>query len=294
MKPRLQAVTDIENGQLKGPYPVGLFQQSRTKVKSCNICFVRLGIINEGRVTAKDTKAYDILPTVVDSACAKLEKEGKAARRYVETPSSTRIRTRFIYSTSYAPSQIDETIQRKAQLLARHYDLSSELALHGEKLVADVCEQLGYTEIETRKEKHSDQNLLEVGIERHDIDVFAKHPTGTYYQNIEVKNRRAKIEEGEIDEITRTTLLAHLRWQLDIRTALVAVRTTRTAEQRLRTEDIPIAYAGKIHAPEKYRELYEELNRRLAYEILITDSPSTYLQNNIAKYILAHSYRATS
>jgi hypothetical protein len=58
MKPCLHVITDIENGQVEGPYPVALHRKSKTRIKSCNICFVRIGIVNHGRVTAEDAKAY--------------------------------------------------------------------------------------------------------------------------------------------------------------------------------------------------------------------------------------------
>jgi hypothetical protein len=58
----LRVLTDIENGQVKGPYPVALQRKSKTRISSCNICFVRIAIVNDGRVTAQDAKAYaDIL-----------------------------------------------------------------------------------------------------------------------------------------------------------------------------------------------------------------------------------------
>jgi hypothetical protein len=58
MKPRLSVVLDIENGQLKGPYPVALHRSSGTKVEACNICFARIAVVNHGRMTAEDCKVY--------------------------------------------------------------------------------------------------------------------------------------------------------------------------------------------------------------------------------------------
>ncbi|MGA2790984.1 MAG: hypothetical protein ABSF00_09465 [Candidatus Bathyarchaeia archaeon] len=231
-------------------------------------------------------------PTVVDPAIRQLQAEKKVSVRLITTPSEEKTETRFIYCTDFSQTQIDEVIQEKAQLLAKHYDLHEEIGLHGENLVTQICQALGYTEVETRKKSHLTQDLLEPGIARRDIDVFAKHPTNGYYQNIQVKNRRAKLETKEVDEFIRTTSIARLRWKLDIRTAVVAVRTQPKAASILIAEHIPIAYAGNIYAPEKYHDLYEELNQRLSYGFVITDNPSNSepLYKNISQFILGHNY----
>jgi Holliday junction resolvase-like predicted endonuclease len=236
-------------------------------------------------------KCFRIPPAIVDSVYSELKTQRRVDITKVETPSLEKKETRFIYSTGYTATKIEEVISQKAELLAKHYDLHYEIGKHGENLVGQVCEELGYTEIEIRKEKHLDQDLLEAGIQRRDIDVFAKHPTRNYYQFIEVKNRRERVHQGDIDEKIRTRDLARSRWQLDIEIAFVAVRSTQKAQQRLRAEDIPLAFAGKIHVPEVYRKLYEELNERLAYDFLITDVPSPYLRQNVATYVLPYPYK---
>lgn len=235
-------------------------------------------------------KKLGIPNPTVDQVCRELVKDGKAVEKYVQTPSENKTETKFIYSTNFPTAQIERMIQEKADLLGKHYDLHYEIGLHGEKVVANVCEELGYTEIETRKEKYVGQDLLEVGILRRDIDVFAKHPTQEYYQDIEVKNRRARVEEAEIENIIKTTNLANSRWPIHIEPALVALRATKTAEELLEHMRIPIAYAGQIHVPEKYRDLYEKLNQRLAYDFCISDIASQYLRDNIANYIRDYSY----
>jgi len=58
VKPRLHVVLGLENGQLKGPSPVALHRKSGTRVEACNICFVRIGVLNRGRTTADDCKVY--------------------------------------------------------------------------------------------------------------------------------------------------------------------------------------------------------------------------------------------
>jgi hypothetical protein len=237
-------------------------------------------------------QAMSLSPSIVDPAIRQLQQERKVDLTLITTPSEEKTKTRFIYCTDYPRTQIDEIIQEKSQLLANHYDLHEEIGIHGEDLVTQMCESLGYTEIETRKRSHLTQDLLEPGIERRDIDVFAKHPTNEYYQNIQVKNRRAKVETEEVDEFIRTSSVARLRWKLDIRTAVVAVRTQAKAATKLISEHIPIAYAGNIYAPERHRNLYEELNTRLAYGFVITDSVSrdSDLYKNTATYILGHRY----
>ena len=143
------------------------------------------------------------------------------------------------------------------------------------------CETLGYTEVQTRKKRHN-----EVGIGRRDIDVFAKHPSLGYYHGIEVKNSRGRVDVARVRKFIRTTSDARVRWGLDIRPALVAVRTTPRADQLLYASNIPKAYAGQMVVPTRHRELYDSLNRRLAYGFVISDTPSTYLCNNIRDYIL--------
>ena len=97
-------------------------------------------------------------------------------------------------------SQVEKIINdEKKALLATHYDLSETVGHHGEFLVAEVCKHFGYTEVEVRQEKHGN---LPLGLLKRDIDVFAKHPSGEYYQNIEVKNRRDFVTT---DELTHNT-----------------------------------------------------------------------------------------
>jgi hypothetical protein len=112
-------------------------------------------------------------------------------------------------------------------------------------------------------------------------------------QNIQVKNRRLRVDSTEVEEFIRTTAIARQRWKIDIRTAVVAVRTQAKAASKLIKEHIPIVYSINIYAPEKYRSMYEELNTKLAYGFIITDKVSSNepLYQNIAKYILKHEYK---
>jgi hypothetical protein len=238
-------------------------------------------------------QALKFSPTIVDPAIRELDKEGKVRVAVVTTPSQEKTKTKFINSTDFPASQIEAVIQEKSQILAKHYDLHEQIGKHGEDLVAQACESLSYTEIETRKTSHATRNLLEPGIEHRDIDVFARHPTSEYYQNIQVKNQRARAETKDVNDFIRISSIARLRWNIDIRTAVVAVRTQLKAANILLAQHIPIAYADNVYAPEEHRDLYEELNARLAYGFVITDSVSrdSRLYKNIAKYVLGHRYK---
>jgi hypothetical protein len=46
-----------------------------------------------------------------------------------------------------------------------------------------------------------------------------------------------------------------------------------------------------VHVPEEYRRLYEQLNLRLALNVIISDTPSAALSDRFTRYIANHRYR---
>jgi hypothetical protein len=194
----------------------------------------------------------------------------------------------FIGDKNADPKDTSRIITEKTELLAKHYDLSDTIGHHGEDLVFKVVKDLGYTEVEIRKEKHG---LEELGIAKRDIDVFGKRPAGDCYQNIEVKNRRDPVHEPELTTIMTTTATASSKWNLTIKPALVATFARKTTVNTAKAIDMPVAYSGGVYVPEKHRTLYEELNRKVALNVTITDAPSDILRKNIKTYISEHKYK---
>lgn len=224
---------------------------------------------------------------MVKTASIKLQAEGKADARNIQASDSKKTKVYLIYSTDYPTNTINKIIDQKLRLLAKHYDLSDVIGKHGEAIVAQACANLGYTEIETRKEKHGSTDL---GISKRDIDVFAKHPSGNYYQNIEVKNRRDPLKDAEVNTIVQTTRLATSRWNLQIKPAVVTTFATGTASDAAKIVGLPIAYAANVAVPTEYTDLYNELNDRLALNVAITDKVPPILQQRIQDWILQHQY----
>jgi hypothetical protein len=224
----------------------------------------------------------------VDSAINLLTAQGEVDETTYIVPSVKPKPVRMIYCTEPRIDQTQRVIAEKAELMSMHYNLSDTIGKHAERLVKQTCEALGYTELETRKETHDG-----IGIGKRDIDVFAKHPTQDYYQDIEVRNRREPVKLSDLAPILKTATLASKKWQMYIRPALVAAFSppyvTTIADQM----GIPIALIGIQLVPETYRDLYEKLNSRLALNVLITDEAPQYLTGNINRYIKGYHYKTS-
>jgi hypothetical protein len=222
----------------------------------------------------------------VDVAYALLHAQAKADEisRTVQSVKPKPIR--IIYCTEFPSNEIERVITEKAELMAQHYNLSDTIGRHAENLVKQTCENLGCSELEIRKENHQG-----IGIDRRDIDVFAKHPDNNYYQAIEVRNRREPVKPSDLPPILKTVTVASRRWQMYIRPALVAAFSPQPVTNLANQMEIPIALAGRQLVPETYRNLYETLNSRLALNVLITDQAPEYLRDNINRYVKAYHYR---
>jgi hypothetical protein len=223
----------------------------------------------------------------LDSICSALETAGQVYYLSRQAPSVNRKNVTFICDSNAHEDCTDRVVEEKLDLLGNHYDLSGEIGHHGEMLVAKSCEKLGYSEIEIRKEKHGPQGI---GIARRDIDVFARHPYSEYYQIIEVKNRRQSVNGEELLALKQTAEMAHARWAIETRPALVAPFTHSLTRKKAVIEHIPIALSATVYVPEAYRSVYEELNERLALNVNITDCPSETLLGNIRDYVMGYQY----
>lgn len=227
---------------------------------------------------------------IVRTAFLKLQQDEAITFKKVQVPDTRHTTVSFIHRTDLPQHVIENVITEKSELLAQHYDLSNEIGRHGEILVAEACSSLGYIDIEIRKEKHGSEDLGMIGIQRRDIDVFAPHPTGKYYQNIEVKNRRDPLKQADLSAVLQTTSLASTRWGFVIKPAVVTTFAAGTALKAATVLDIPIAFSGGVYVPEKRRLMYEKLNSRLALNVKITDQPTSELRRNISTYIAQHRY----
>jgi hypothetical protein len=227
----------------------------------------------------------------VGSAYVILFGRGLAAEKRVSSPSITKTAISFVYASKQAPDVVERIISEKAGLMAKHYNLCDTVGRHGETLVAEVCTKLGYSEVEIRKEKHGREDL---GISKRDIDVWARHPTLGYYQNIEVKNRRDTVKNNDLATILETTNIAKSRWLLDVRPALVATFITRKGFDTAQAIEMPVAFSEGVYVPEKHRNLYDELNYRLALNVVITDRPTPALMERVERYIMRYEYKESS
>jgi len=222
----------------------------------------------------------------VESGIAILYAQGELTDLSI-TPHSVKPKSlRFILTTSLPEVETQQIAQEKADLLAKHYDLSDVIGRHAEQMVYRICKKLGYTELEIRKEKNEG-----IGINKRDIDIYGKHPRNDYYQAIEVRNRRDTVKVNDLPNILKTISLAEKRWSKQIRPALVATFASREIIELANTMDLPIALMGAQFVPEKYQSLYETLNDRLALNVRITDQLPKYMFDNITKFILVHQYR---
>ena len=228
-----------------------------------------------------------ILSSQTKSACTILTATNVVESRISQVRSQKPREISFIYLRNLPQNKVSRVIKSKGQLMAKHYDLSEEIGHHGEKIVVRACESLGYNEIERRKEKHGQ---ADIGIAKHDIDVWAKHPTGGYYQNIEVKNRRDPLKDPELSSIVRTTSIAKDRWNLEIRPAAVTVFAHTTTRNTAGVLRVPIAFSDGIYVPEERRDLYEALNRQLALNVIISNEPTHLLRDRIEKHIMNYQY----
>ncbi len=227
---------------------------------------------------------------VIRPAWLKLQQEKKITFKTIQAPDTKKTTISFIYRTDQSQDTIDQVIAEKANLLAQHYDLSNEIGHHGENLVGEACSKLGYTDIEIRKEKDGTKELGMIGIRRRDIDVFAKHPSENYYQNIEVKNRRDPLKDADLSGILATTNLAISLWPYTLHPAVVTTFAVKSAKNTAKLLDIPVAYSGGVYVPEEHQALYEQLNSRLALNVKVTDTPPDELRRNLSTYITQHAY----
>ena len=221
----------------------------------------------------------------VAQALAILQARDQADEIIVTSPSFKPKPIKFLYSTELPFKEVKSVITKKAELLAKHYNLSDTIGKHAEQLVFEVCEYLGYTQIEKRKEKHEG-----IGIGKRDIDIFARHPNNNYYQAIEVRNRHEAAKLAYLTSILRTVSIASRKWNLPIQPALVTTFASSQILELARAMDLAIALSGIQIVPEEHRDLYEELRDVVALNVEITDTPTPYLRENITRYILPHQY----
>ena len=193
----------------------------------------------------------------------------------------------FYFLSETDADEVKYTINYKLELLQQHAKLTDEVGRLGELLVGKIIEDLGYEEIEIRKEKHGD-----IGIGRRDIDVWGKH-LHDYYQNIEVKNRRQQVNVNDIDDVEAKTVIAQAHWNLPIKSALVCSFIYPKALEKANSVDIPVVITKKVFVPKEYAGFYEEYSQALgSYYIEIADyeNPPEYLIELMVNFILDHEY----
>jgi hypothetical protein len=219
---------------------------------------------------------------LVYDACLQLEEQRKIDKMQVQIqcsfpPSHPPL---FLFSTRIDPEERQQAIEAKAQLLAQHYDNTKVIGAHAELLVKNVCENLDYKRISIDK-----------SVGNHDIDVYAKHPSDTYWQAISVKNWRDSIRISEVTEIVEIVKLAHAKYKRKI--IQPAITAPKAYPDAITNQyHVPVATYEKQVAPESCRQLYEALNDKLAFDVEITDKPTAKMRENIEEYICKHDYES--
>jgi len=236
-------------------------------------------------ITDRAWSKYGLKYPFVTKTIFKLFSEGTIDVKKEQSPYG--IPFHFYFLTGTPANEVNYTINYKLNLLRKHSKLTDEIGRFGERLVAKIAENIGYTEIEIRKEKHG-----KIGFRRMDIDVFAKHPYD-YYQNIEVKNRRQQVNVNDIEVLKRKTAIARKRWKLPIESAVVCPFIYRTALKKAESDNIPVVISSTIFVPEKYATFYDEYSTALGsyyIEEANIENPPEYLENLMVDHILIHEY----
>jgi len=236
-------------------------------------------------ITDRAWTDYRLRFPIVNKAIDKLNKKKAISFKPKDSPYGKDFH--FYYLSGANEGKVDELIKYKLHLLWKHSKLTDEIGRFGERLVSKIAENLGYTEIEIRKEKHG-----KIGFRRMDIDVFAKHPDD-YYQNIEVKNRRQQVNVTDINKLIRKTAIARGLWNLPIESALVCLFIYGIALKKAKSNDIPVAITTTIYVPEKYATFYKEYSRVLGshyIEVANSEDPPEHLTELIELYIVDHKY----
>jgi len=236
-------------------------------------------------ITDRAWSKYGLKYPFVTKAIVKLFSEGTFDLKKEQSPYG--IPFHFYFLAGTPADVVNDTIDYKLGLLREHSTKTKEIGRFGERLVAKIAENIGYTEIEIRKEKHG-----KIGFRRMDIDVFAKHPYD-YYQNIEVKNRRQQVNVKDIEVLKRKTAIARELWNLSIESAVVCPFIYETVLKKAKSDNIPVVITSTIFVPEKYATFYEEYSTALGsyyIEEANIEDPPKYLENLIVNHILIHEY----
>ena len=193
----------------------------------------------------------------------------------------------FYFLSTKDVNEVNRIINYKLDLLWKHSKLTEEVGRLGEMLVGNIVKDLGYSEVEIRKEKHGD-----IGFKRMDLDVWGKHPKD-YYQIIEVKNRRQPVNVSDIEEIIAKNALAQELWKLPVKSALVCAFIYRTAQKKANSANIPIVMTKKVFVPKEYEEFYKEYKSVLGsyyMEAVSLVAPPYHFRDLIKNFIFNYKY----
>ena len=82
--------------------------------------------------------------------------------------------------------------------------------------------------------------------------------------------------------------MAHNRWHLPIKCALVAGFINRIASEKAKALHIPYILTETVHVPTRHTAFYRRLQDQLAYNVTITDKPTYNLMAKFIEYIESH------
>jgi len=192
----------------------------------------------------------------------------------------------FYFLLHIEPDLLNRVIEKKAGIHDRHRTYTKKIGDFGQILVERCLKELGYMEVEVKKEKHQ-----EIGIARAEIDVFGLHPRG-FYQGIEVKNRRQPLTFPDLREHLYRVREARVQWKMDIKPAFVVRVAHKGVFNTLKRMKIPTVYTRVQYVPAEeelvdfYTNHYIPLTGSNYIQLVPPEDIPKELLTAVTKYIL--------
>lgn len=177
---------------------------------------------------------------------------------------------KFYHLLSSDAEVVNGILKEKHRLLLSYSKHTRKIGHFGEDLVADAVKSLRFTNIEVRKP-----------LGKKDIDVWCQDPSGDFYWEIEVKNRRQQISEVDVADALYKAELASSKLKVDVRAAIVS----SSVYDRIPESTIPIVTTRRVCVPNK--KLFHIYKKSLgSWYIRIVNSLPSDLVESIREQLL--------
>lgn len=161
----------------------------------------KYGVCTHREITDRIQSKYKFNNSRVNKSITYLYNIKKIDRKSLENPYNTQSSFYFI-PTNINGAKREDIIEYKLDLMTKQSKFNDQIARFAENLVSGILDDLGYSEIETRKRQHKG-----IGLGKMELDVWGYHLFG-YYQHIEVKNRKQPVGPNDIIHLECKTSLA--------------------------------------------------------------------------------------